>query len=129
MQPVLTSLALQRRGALSIPVTGKSHCGHPSIIADGRVQVEYEVNIRVDDVSALDGRGFIADQEALHEALKEGITVVPAQESCEQLTVQLGQYVLRWLVHHNVNAAAAVSELSFSLRPFPGLGTMTAVFK
>lgn len=128
MQPVLTSLTLQRRGTLSIPVTGKTHCGHPSTIThDGQVKVEYEVNIRVDDVSALDNRGFIADQEALHEALKENITLVPVTDSCEELTIQLGKYVLNWLVSHNVNAT--VAELSFSLRPYPGLGAMTAVFK
>jgi len=120
------TLTLNRTGLIKVRVTGANHCGDPSAIMDGRVTVRYTVRLVVSSGS-LDARGFIVDQQALHNRIVDlGESELPWREPCELLSLVWSAQLLAWIsaAHPHV----LVRELELTLSPAPHAGSFTATF-
>lgn len=122
------TLTLNRFGLIQVPVGGDKHCGDASALnSKGEVTVKYTVSLVV-SANTLDARGFMVDQEALHEFMRSTASTPPAwRESCELLTLIWGQWLLDWM--RRTNPGLLIRELTFTLSPAPHAGAFTAVFK
>jgi hypothetical protein len=120
------ALVLHRTGLVKVRVTGDSHCGSASAVVDGSVAVRYTVEM-VFGPHSLDARGFLVDQEALHQFFVTLATDPAAwPHSCELLTWDWGERFLTWVSTHNPEAQQL--HLKFTLSPAPHLGDFTADF-
>lgn len=108
-----------------LKVTGDNHCGHPSAVnADHQMQIRYQVDLV--GSPTLDARGFLVDQEALHNVLMSYARhPEPWSASCEMLCIGVGEAILEAIDQDIV----VVQELRVQLSPFPHGGWLSATFK
>lgn len=127
MRAQLRTITLNRTGRIKVRVAGDNHCGHPGTVSeDGNVPVQYTVQLTVDP-GGLDSRGFLVDQEDLHNVMQDiGMDPVPWREPCELLAVVWGERLQTWI--RTTNVKCTIHELRLTLSPAPHLGSFTAHF-
>lgn len=119
-------LRQERSGLVKVRVTGNDHCGAPSAVMDGVVPTKYMVVLDVFPGDT-DERGFLIDQERLHNFLADTASnPLPWPGSCEELVLDWGSRLYEWI--HTENVVLSVRKLSLTLSPSPHLGAFTAIF-
>jgi hypothetical protein len=119
-------LTLFRTGLVKVRVLGYSHCGAASAVVDGNVAVRYTVDMTFGPHS-LDEKGFLIDQEALHQFFVTlGSDPAGWHESCELLAWDWGERFLTWVSVSNLHAEPRT--LKFTLSPAPHLGEFSVRF-
>jgi hypothetical protein len=122
--PAPRTITLQRTGTIKVRVAGKNHCGAESAVVDGMVAVRYTAVLTV-DADGLDERGFLVDQERLHQVMVDiGMDPVPWHEPCELLAFVWGKRLLTWISVENTRCNIRAFDLTLS--PHPNAGSFTA---
>jgi hypothetical protein len=124
--PLPQTITLRRTGNIKVRVAGERHCGAESVVTDGTVPVRYTVELTA-GADGLDERGFLVDQEALHNVLVDiGMDPVPWTEPCELLTRVWGRRLLVWFSVENTRCI--IHSMDFTLSPAPNAGSFTTHF-
>lgn len=124
--PTPRTLTLRRTGNIRVRVAGKNHIGADSAVQDGMVPVRYTVELVV-GADGLDDRGFLVDQERLHDVMVDiGMDPVPWTNSGEMLAFVWGYRLLKWISVENTRCT--IHSFDLTLSPAPNAGSFTAHF-